>query len=124
MRIANRMYSCRNLKGYESDRGITFLRYGLPSSVVDGSNDNKQLPYLIWHYYKAGRYADRRFVFWQQNVGIGCWDLLHSEIPGEIKTANWQSLLSMPLGPAAASDGVRVHSIEGERVLDNFNNPH
>ena len=124
VRIANRMYSCRNLKGYESDRGITFLRYGLPSSVVDGSNDNKQLPYLIWHYYKAGRYADRRFVFWQQNVGIGCWDLLHSEIPGEIKTANWQSLLSMPLGPAAASDGVRVHSIEGERVLDNFNNPH
>jgi GWxTD domain-containing protein len=124
VRMANRMYACRNLKGYESDRGMTFLRYGLPSTVVDGSNDNKQLPYLIWHYYKAGRYADRRFVFWQQNVGIGCWDLLHSEIPGEIKTPNWQTLLSMPLGPAAASDGVRVHSIEGERVLDNFNNPH
>ncbi len=121
---ANRMYGCRNQKGYESDRGITFLKYGLPSTVVDGSQDNKQLPYVIWHYYRAGRYSDKRFVFWQQNVGIGCWELMHSEIPGELKNYNWQAQLSAPLGPAGQSDGRRVFSVEGQRVEDNFLRPH
>ncbi|MBP7514205.1 MAG: GWxTD domain-containing protein [Flavobacteriales bacterium] len=122
--LANRMYGCRNMRGYESDQGITFLKYGLPSSVVDGSNDNKQLPYLIWHYYKAGRYSDKRFVFWQQNTGIGCWELLHSEIPGERNNPHWQSMLSAPLGNASQIQGTRVLSIEGQRVEDNFLRPH
>ena len=122
--LANRMYGCRNLRGYECDQGITFLKYGLPSSVVDGSNDNKQLPYLIWHYYKAGRYSDKRFVFWQQQVGIGCWELMHSEIPGEIKNPRWKAILAAPLGDASQSNGTRVFSTEGQRVEDNFLHPH
>ena len=122
--LANRMYGCRNLRGYESDQGITFLKYGLPSSVVDASNDNKQLPYLIWHYYKAGRYSNKRFVFWQQQVGIGCWELMHSEIPGEIKNPRWKAMLAAPLGDASRSDGTRVFSTEGQRVEDNFLHPH
>lgn len=122
--MANKMYGCRNQRGYESDQGITFLRYGLPSTVVDGSNDNKQLPYIIWHYYRAGKYSNKRFVFWQQNTGIGCWELLHSEIPGEVKNYNWQAMLNQPLGFSAPSDGQRVYSTEGLRLDDNFNNPH
>lgn len=122
--IANRMYGCRNLRGYESDQGITFLKYGLPSTVVDGSMDNKQLPYLIWHYYKAGRYSDKRFVFWQRDMGIGCWALIHSEIPGEIKTPNWQNQLRSPLGDPSQSFGSRPLTIEGERLEDNFLRPH
>ena len=121
---ANRMYGCRNQKGYENDRGITFLKYGLPSTVVDGSQDNKQLAYVIWHYYRAGRYSDKRFVFWQQNVGIGCWELMHSEIPGELKNYNWQAQLSAPLGAAGQNGGTRGLSIEGQRVEDNFLRPH
>jgi len=121
---ANRMYGCRNLRGYESDQGITFLKYGLPSTVVDGSRDNKQLPYLIWHYYRAGRYSDKRFVFWEQNTGIGCWELLHSEIPGERHNPQWQAMLSAPLGNASMTDGTRVLSTEGQRVEDNFLRPH
>ncbi len=123
VKIANRMYGCRNMRGYENDQGITFLKYGLPSTVVDGSQDNKQLPYLIWHYYKAGRYNDRRFVFWQQNTGIGCWELLHSEIPGERNNPHWRDMLSAPLG-AAGQSGVRAISPEGQRVEDNFLRPH
>ncbi len=121
--VANRRYGCRNQKGYENDQGITFLKYGLPSTVVDGSQDNKQLPYLIWHYYKAGRYSDRRFVFWQQNTGIGCWELLHSEMPGERNNPQWREMLSAPLG-AAGQSGVRSFSPEGQRVEDNFQRPH
>ena len=121
---ANKLYGCRNQKGYESDRGITFLKYGLPSTVVDGSQDNKQLPYLIWHYYKAGRYSDKRFVFWQGGMGIGCWSLLHSEIPGEIKNYNWNVQLNAPMGPGIQTDGTRVFSTEGQRVEDNFLRPH
>lgn len=120
---ANQMFACRNRRGYETDQGIAFLKYGLPSSVVDGSNDNKQLPYLIWHYYKAGKYSDKRLVFWQQNAGVGCWDLLHSEIPGEMKTPNWQVLLNAPL-ITGGTDGTRVYSIEGDRLNDNFSHPH
>jgi GWxTD domain-containing protein len=122
--LANKMYGCRNQKGYENDRGIAFLKYGLPSTVVDASQDNKQLPYIIWHYYKAGRYSDKRLVFWQQNMGIGCWELMHSEIPGELKNNRWQSILSAPLGPAGQSDGTRSYSFEGQRVEDNFLRPH
>lgn len=120
---ANRMYGCRNRRGYETDQGIVFLKYGLPSSVVDGSNDNKQRPYLIWHYYRAGNYSDKRFVFWQGNVGIGCWELLHSEMPGDVKNPNWQVILNQP-NVGASTDGTRIYSIEGQRLNDNYDLPH
>lgn len=120
---ANKMFGCRNRRGYETDQGIAFLKYGLPSSVVDGSNDNKQLPYLIWHYYKAGNYSDKRLVFWQQGVGVGCWELLHSEIPGELKNPSWQVMLNSP-NIGGGTDGTRVYSIEGDRLNDNFTHPH
>ena len=122
--IANRMYGCRNLRGYESDQGIAFLKYGLPSSVVDASLDNEMIPYLIWHYYKAGRFSDKRLVFTQRAMGIGCWALIHSEIPGEIKTPNWQNQLGSPLGDPNQSNDPRPFSIEGERLEDNFLRPH
>ena len=121
--LANRMYGCRNLRGYESDRGITFLKYGLPSTVVDRTQDMNQLPYLVWHYYKAGRYSDKRFVFWQQTTGIGCWELLHSEIPGERNNPHWQEMLSAPVG-LPVQPGARSITQESMRVEDNFLRPH
>ena len=61
----NQRFGCRNMRGYQSDQGYVYLRYGAPNTVVDRANETTSVPYMIWHYYRAGRYSDRRFVFYQ-----------------------------------------------------------
>lgn len=110
----NKRFGCRNQPGYQSDQGYIYLRYGAPNTVVDRANSTSALPYMIWHYYRAGRYTNRRFVFYQPERSTTCWTLLTSDMPGEINNNNWLDVLI----PGNADGGV-----ERGIVLDNFNNP-
>lgn len=122
----NRMYGCRNLRGYESDQGRVYLKYGAPNTLVDRSNATATIPYQIWHYYHAGRYRDKRFVFWQPERSTICWQLLHSEVPGEMKNPRWNEMLHQTDNPMSQFNSVNgniLNSQSGQEVLDNFNNP-
>ncbi len=123
--IANRLYGCRNKRGYQSDRGYVFLKYGSASTITDRSNDPEVKPYIIWHYYRAGKYSDKRFIFWQPDMAGNCWELLHSEVPGEVKNPHWNQMLNEATnGPWNVTDPNKVNTQEGERIEDNFNHPH
>lgn len=111
---ANRMFGCRNMRGYQSDQGVTYLKYGAPNSVVDRSNETGVTPYMVWHYYKAGKYSDRRFVYTQPERSTTCWTLLTSDMPGELNNVNWLD----EIAPGDADGGVKR-----EEVMNNYRYP-
>lgn len=89
----NILFSCRVLRGYETDRGYVYLKYGAPNSMMDRFNEMDALPYTIWHYYRAGRYTNRRFVFYQPQLANNCFELIHSEVPGEVQNPRWNQII-------------------------------
>ncbi|HEY0978517.1 MAG TPA: GWxTD domain-containing protein [Flavobacteriales bacterium] len=118
----NRMFGCRNIRGYASDQGYVYLKYGAPNTVVDRSNETSSIPYYIWHYYQAGRYRDKRFVFWQPERATTCWQLLHSEVPGEMKNPRWNDMLHQTDKPWSVQ-GSGAGTIGGQEAQELFNNP-
>lgn len=119
----NKLFGCRLLKGYETDRGRVYLQYGAPNTMMDRFNEMGTLPYSIWHYYKAGRFANRRFVFYQPDLAVTCLQLLHSEVPGEPNNPQWNLMLH---GRNTAFPNVQDTDpgrLESDRVRELFNDP-
>jgi GWxTD domain-containing protein len=119
----NKLFGCRVMKGYETDRGMVYLKYGAPNTMMDRFNEMGTVPYTIWHYYRAGKYTNRRFVFYQPDIANSCMQLLHSEVPGEIQNPQWNNLLHQR---NVAMPGVQTRqpgTTESERVMEFFNDP-
>lgn len=110
----NKMFGCRNMRGYQSDQGYIYLRYGAPNTVMDRSNETTAVPYMIWHYYRAGQYSDRRFVFYQPERSTTCWTLLTSDMPGEMSNSRWLDMLA----PGFADGG-----LQRDEIMNNYRNP-
>lgn len=89
------VYATRRTRGYETDRGRVEIKYGKPNNVVKRPNSNGQYPYEIWHYYHLENSNDVVFVFYQPQVIRQDYELLHSDLPGEIKNTNWKSFLNV-----------------------------
>ncbi len=119
----NRMYGTRIKKGYETDRGRVHLKYGAPNTVVDRPSDMGVYPYQIWHYYRAGRYTDRRFVFYLPDMVTNDYELLHSEVPGELQNPRWNQVLHSRDTPMNNVQPGNVNSLSGERSEEFFMNP-
>jgi GWxTD domain-containing protein len=120
---ANKLFGCRAQKGYETDRGQVYLKYGAPNTMMDRFNDMGTVPYTIWHYYRAGKYTNRRFVFYQPNIGNACLQLLHSEVPGEIQNPQWSNILHQRNVALPGAQTQPVGTLESERVNEFFNDP-
>lgn len=91
--MVNRLYGTRIKQGYQTDRGRVHLQYGAPNTVTDRTNDLNAFPYQIWHFYKAGRFSDKRFVFYLPDLVTNDFVLLHSDVPGEVKEPRWNEYL-------------------------------
>lgn len=119
----NKLFGCRVLKGYETDRGRVYLKYGAPNTMMDRFNDMGTVPYSIWHYYRAGKYTNRRFVFYQPDMVTNCFQLLHSEVPGEINNPQWNSMLHQRNVPIPGVQTQQPGTLESERVREFYNDP-
>lgn len=84
------MFGTQIKAGYETDRGRIFLQYGAPNSVKDRANEPNSYPYQIWHYYKIGQFNNIRFVFYLPDLVTNDYELLHSDMRGEINNYRWQ----------------------------------
>ncbi|MBK7946435.1 MAG: hypothetical protein IPJ85_14530 [Flavobacteriales bacterium] len=74
--------------------------------MMDRFNEMGTPPYTIWHYYRAGRFTNRRFVFYQPDMASNCFELLHSEVPGEIQNPQWHlALHSRNTAPGVCING-------------------
>ncbi len=119
----NRLFGCRLLQGFETDRGYVFLKYGAPNSMMDRLNEMDASPYSIWHYYRAGRYTNRRFVFYQPELASNCMELIHSEVPGEVNNPRWNQIIHGRNNAFRNVDVMPVEQISGERAREFFDLP-
>lgn len=101
----------KGTKGYETDMGRVYLKYGPPNTITDrpfdaggsgmtindggveSSSDGGAVPYQIWHYYELNGHRNIKFVFANLNMALYDYGLIHSNLPGEISNANWQNEL-------------------------------
>jgi GWxTD domain-containing protein len=123
-------------KGYETDMGRIYLKYGPPNTITDRPFDASSsgmtindggtqsvgqgtVPYQIWHYYTLDNMRNKKFVFANPNLAAYDFVLIHSNVPGEIMNANWQDELKR------VKDGARLPSSDTYRGEsgDLYNNP-
>ncbi|MCD4682254.1 MAG: GWxTD domain-containing protein [Bacteroidales bacterium] len=90
----NYAYSTPIQKGYESDRGRVYLKYGPPNAISESYNEPSTYPYEIWHYYvlENGQ-RNKKFVFYTKDIATNDFALLHSDVTGELSNYRWQYYL-------------------------------
>lgn len=91
--VNERWGSCYAGHGADSEMGYVYLRYGKPNTVVQRHNDTEYYPYEIWHYYRAGNFTDKRFLFYSPHMVAECFRLLHSDMLGEVQNQDWLTIL-------------------------------
>ncbi|MDR1758007.1 MAG: GWxTD domain-containing protein [Bacteroidales bacterium] len=83
-------YGCKHFKGYYTERGRVFLKYGAPSRVDDAPFSPNTYTYEIWHYYFLDGEANVKFVFYNTDPVTCAYELLHSTKRGERYDPSWQ----------------------------------
>lgn len=123
----NASYSTRTKKGYMSDRGYVYLKYGTPDKICEEPFEPGAYPYEIWHYYEVGGQRNKHFVFVSKDMVTNDYDLIHSDIVGEVSNPRWQMVIySRFRGPDYTGDIVdqtEVPDAWGTRAGDLYRNP-
>jgi hypothetical protein len=121
----NKLYGCRVLKGYETDRGRVYLKYGPPNTMMDRFNE---MGYPALHHLAllpGGQIHQPALCLLPTGYGHQLLPLLlNSEVPGEVNNPQWNILLHTALVPdhRCATDGP-VNTLESDRVFRLLNDP-
>lgn len=119
VKIVNEKYSSAYAKGYDTDRGIIFLRYGPPNNIRQNDYDNRAYPYEIWQYYKVKTFSNRKFVFFSPDNIRNEMVLLHSNLAGERNDPQWKyKILSRTMKNAEDTNDADYY---GQRLDADFN---
>ncbi len=86
----NTDFNAGRIKGYKTDRGYVYLKYGRPNVIAKSYNEPAAYPYEIWHYYSMGHQRDIRFVFVTRDLTTNDFQLIHSTAVGEVTNPRWQ----------------------------------
>jgi GWxTD domain-containing protein len=89
----NDAFSTTINKGYLTERGRVFLRYGAPNSISQRHNEPSAYPYEIWYYYKLNAQTKVKFVFYSDDIVTNDFRLLHADLRGEIQNRQWEMIL-------------------------------
>lgn len=97
--FVNEKYGSKVIKGFRTDRGRVYLKYGPPTTITEEPYDPQSYPYEIWHYYYVGEQTNVKFIFYNRDLVTNNYELLHSDYLGEIKDPAWQMKLVKRLNP-------------------------
>ncbi|MFO7790277.1 MAG: GWxTD domain-containing protein [Bacteroidota bacterium] len=92
--ITDKLFATRIKRGFETDRGRVYLKYGPPNDSFKSDHEPSAYPYEIWSYYKANDQRNKKFVFYNPNIAGDDFELLHSNVRGELQTPNWERYLN------------------------------
>jgi len=92
-------YGSTVIRGYRTDRGRVYLRYGPPTHITEEPYDPNSYPYEIWQYYVIGNQTNKKFVFYNKDLISNNYELLHSDMIGETYDPGWQMKLVRRLSP-------------------------
>lgn len=87
-------------KGWQSDMGRVFIKYGEPSDIEKFPNVKNTRPYEVWHYESIE--GGVVFVFGDL-TGFSNYVLLNSTKRGEYNDPNWQQRIGLVPGSAEDS---------------------
>ena len=90
LNIVEKRYSTPHTHGYATNRGRVYLQYGPPNSVIEEKNEQSAYPYEIWHYYKIADQTDKKFIYFNKSLMHNDYELLHSNMIGELNNADWE----------------------------------
>lgn len=122
--IVNKAYKTQISKGYETDRGRVYLKYGPPNVISESYNEPSSYPYEIWHYYElAGNQRNKKFVFYAYDMITNNFKLLHSDAIGEIQNYKWQVFLNNRWYDPYNVDAQQAPNIYGGQADDYYRNP-
>jgi GWxTD domain-containing protein len=121
----NQLFSTKVRNGYQTDRGRIYLKYGPPNTLTDRANEPSAYPYQIWHYYKIGRFNNKRFVFYMPDLITNEYVILHSNLQGEYSNNKWQADLHKRNTPRGNIDSQEEGNFNhwGSNSNTFFNNP-
>lgn len=92
IRRANEQYGAMNIPGWLTDRGRIVVMYGEPSDIERHQDTTTMRSYQIWSYDNLQ--GGSQFVFIDFS-GFRNYTLVHSDLRGEIKNFDWQSMLEL-----------------------------
>jgi GWxTD domain-containing protein len=87
----NQTYSTLGKKGWKTDRGRIYLKYGKPSEIERFPNQQDTKPYEIWHYNEIE--GGIIFVF-ADLTNFSDYQLIHSTARGELQDENWENKIT------------------------------
>ena len=122
----NASFNTINGKGYDSDRGIVFLKYGAPDRIVQSYNEPGAYPYEIWHYYTLGSQRNKKFVFMTRDMVTNDFKLIHSDAIGELNNFRWTTeIYQRTYGTYDdyGVDGAANPNSYGDKAKDYYDNP-
>jgi GWxTD domain-containing protein len=120
----NLAYSTQISRGYETDRGRVYLKYGPPNAISESYNEPTAYPYEIWHYYvlENGQ-RDRKFIFYTKDIVTNDFMLIHSDVTGEYANYRWQYYLFQRVDPGINFDRETYPDGWGSDSKKYFDNP-
>lgn len=119
----NATYSTQNRKGYDTDRGRVYLKYGPPNQVSEKYHEPSDYPYEIWQYYKLETQSNRKFVFSNTDLVSNDFQLIHSDAVGEPYDPQWQLRISKRTEINNDYDRTNSREHYGKQSDDLFKNP-
>lgn len=119
----NASYSTRTKKGYMTDRGYMYLRYGTPDKICEEPFEPGAYPYEIWHYYEVAGQRNKHCVFMSQDMVTNDYSLIHSDIVGEVNNPRWQLMIYSRSQGYGGVDDTDAYGMWGTRAADLYNNP-
>lgn len=112
--------------GYRSDRGYVFLKYGQPDKIMEVPDEPAARPYEIWHYYQVANQRDKKFVFMAPDRSTNDYQLIHSNMVGEINNPRWPMEIYQFVYGQGYDQGVDQTEYErgwGSHAVELYNNP-
>ena len=119
----NASYKTQTKKGYASDRGRVYLKYGPPNHIVEVYSEPAAYPYEIWHYYTLANQRNKRFVFVTRDMVTNDFILIHSDAIGELSNYRWQLEVYKRTWDPNSVDETGPEDIFGNRAFDFYKNP-
>jgi len=122
----NRLFTNAMGKGYGTDRGRIYLKYGTPDEVISQQSKPSAPPYEVWFYIRTlNNQSNVKFVFYNPTLANGDFELLHSTARGEIFNPQWKKRLysTLPTYGREALDGTGTPSHFGGqagRIFDEW----
>ncbi len=114
----NKLFNTNSTRGYETERGFIYLRYGAPTEIITVENESGNHPYEIWQYNlltqtNRKEITNALFLFYKPNEITSEYKLLHSTVTGESQNMDWRNYLY------SASNGTSNSDSRAEQYFGN-----